>query len=224
MRLPVLCVLLAIAAPAQIVSPKYKSEHRQIHDVLILPLGISMQFVGLKGGRGLPDQSEQVAESLRAAIAEELTAKGANVVPNVFPASQAEEARYALADLQHKFDGISVQLFKKPHGIEKGRYTMGDGVSTYGPAAKADTLIFVRGGGVENSKNKQTLGWLTMQPTANSFLARAAFVDARSGEVLALARIVFWRDVTRKSEDALRKEIRIAFQDLPLPGKPATTK
>lgn len=217
MKLPFLCALLAIAAQAQIVSPKFKEAHRQIHTVLVLPADVSMHLVTLKGGRSLPEQSDRVGESIYAAISKELQARGAAVLPNPLGDTPTDEAKYALADLQRKFDTISVQLFRKPHGLEKGRYTLGDFVSAYAPGVPADTLVFIRGAGSESSEGKQALGWATMRPSPNAFMARVSFVDARSGEVLALARVVFWRDVAKKSEESLRSGIRDAFYYLPLP-------
>jgi len=216
-----LLAMLAIAAQAQVVSPKFHDQQRQIHAVLVLPAAVDMHFVGMKGGRGLPEASDKVGEWLYTDISAELAARGATVLPDPLPAAATDEAKYALSDLQRKFDSVSVQLFKKPHALEKGRYTLGDGVSDYAPAASADTLVFIRGSGSESSPNKQAFDWAMLRPFPNTFSARIAFVDAHTGEVLALATVESLRDVIKKSPEALRSSVCKAFHDLPLPGKTA---
>ena len=220
MRLALLCALAVFTAQAQYVSPKLKKEHREIRNLRILPAGITLQYDDMKGGHGLPEESEKLGQSVYAAVAQELAARGASVLPKL--AVSTDDERFALTDWQRKFDTIAVQLYRKPHGLEKGRYTLGDGVAAWPPAADADTLVFIRGSGNLLSNNKQAFYWLTLRPGLSMFLARVAFADSRSGEIIALARFGYARNVTQKSEHALRSSIREAFHDLPLP-KPFKT-
>jgi hypothetical protein len=214
-----ICILLAFPAHAQLVNGRMKAEHRQIRSVLILPPVISLHRSGLKSNDGLPDEADRVAATVSAAIAEELKIRGVALLPN--PGTGTDEDKYAVADLQRKYDTVSVQLLRKPHGLEKGRYSLGDGVSAWRPAAQADALLFVRGSGTLLTTDKKAFNAVILRPANSTFYAHVAFVDARTGELLALSKFHFWRDVTAKSEESIRPAIRDVFVDLPLPLRKA---
>src|ERR1700759_1340357 len=129
MRLPLLFVLLVLPVHSQLINGKMKAEHRQIRHVCILPPAISLTRSGLKSNDGLPDEAAHVGEAVSAAFAEELKLRGVTVIAN--PGAGTDADKYALADLQRKYDTISVKLLRKPHGVEKGRYSLGDAVSTW---------------------------------------------------------------------------------------------
>jgi hypothetical protein len=61
--------------------------------------------------------------------------------------------------------------------------------------------------------------WALASPAFSKFNFRATFVDARSGEVLALAKRQFLRSILNQSGDDLGRGIGDSFRDLPLPMK-----
>lgn len=217
--------VLTLPAAGQLLrlNDRLKREKRVIRTVLVLPAGVSLVRSGMKGTEPASAEADAVAKELYAAVSRELEARGAKVLPNPAAGQITDEARYALADLQLRFDATAGQLARKPGGIDKGRYTLGDAVSAFPPAAAADTLVFVHGSGILLTNRRQAFRWALMCPAFSQFDFRAAFVDARTGEVLAVAKRVFLTNILNKSGDAIGKGIGDSFRELPLPikGPPA---
>jgi len=55
-------------------------------------------------------------------------------------AAATNEEKYAIANLQAKYDNIHVQLAKKPKRIDNGQLSLGDSVAAFEPARGADAL------------------------------------------------------------------------------------
>jgi len=89
--------------------------------------------------------------------------------------------KYRLADLQQKYDRTELPMLERPLDIAKGRFTLGDEVVAFSPDMPADTLVFVRGNGVAPVGDDWKKG-----RRGGTFRGRITFVDARSGDVLAM--------------------------------------
>jgi hypothetical protein len=198
------------------VHPKLKSGQAAIHRVVILPPLIEFNRLSLKGPEGMPDQSDRLAENLYAVLAKEFAARGVEIAPNPIAAA-TDEQKYAVANLQAKYDNVRVQLRKKPYRVEEGHLTLGDGVSAFGPAKGVDAIVLVRGAAVQATKGKKAAVVIGMG-ALSGFQGDVGLVDARTGDVLAWGRInERWHDVSTSAADRLTPCTREALRDVPLP-------
>ena len=101
-----------------------------------------------------------------------------------------DELKYAVADVQKRFDEIAGELYKKHKDIRKGRFTLGDSVAVLNTTGTAQALVILRSTGVQLTKGKAYMsgGLLGMalgskKPTYQS---RVALVDAKNGDILFL--------------------------------------
>jgi hypothetical protein len=220
-------VLLVAVAPATslgewpYINAKLRGKKVAIGKVIILPPRITIVRSGVKGGEGMETEAESLAERLYQAIRSELSARGVSVVENAL-GDGSDTAKYAIANLQSKFDNLRTPIGKRPSRVEEGRFTMGDSVASFAPG-KADAFLFIRGGGVVQTKGKKVLAAVLLNPflAMSSFQADVTIVDARSGEVLAFLRMRQSSDATRNSGDRLLNAAHRLLQEVPLPVAPA---
>jgi hypothetical protein len=176
---------------AQTEGPDQPSGHKMIHSVLILPAMVNIVKSGMKGNDPLVEESHSVEQALSPVVGSVLTDKGCEVLPDVFTAENLEknpDLKYALADLQSRYDKVEGEMNRKLKDIGKGRYTLGDDVANFSPGAGADALIFVRGQGEVTTGGKKAFSMITGVGNAvNAVGVRIAVVDAQSGEVLYYA-------------------------------------
>ena len=221
MRFFLVCCLCGFICPAgaQVINQNFALQKRVIQSVLVLPPQVSVSRLGMKGGEGMTAESDEVADLLYAAVCRELASRGAAVSPIMITAASKDEERYALADIERKYNTIAVQMYKRPGKVKSGRYSMGDSVVAWPPAARADTLVFVHAGASVVTRNRQAFAWATLLPKFSQMDIRLGFVDARSGDIVAFGHIAPLGNATKKSEDALQRIVQLALTDLPLPSR-----
>jgi hypothetical protein len=171
----------------------------------------------MKGAEGMPAEADQLAAGLYSALAKELAARGVEVLPNPITAATTDEARYAVADLQAKYDNVRAQLRKKPIRVDQGHLTLGDGVAAFKPGSGADAFVMVRGFAVKATSARQA-ALLIGFGAASGFAGDIAFVDARTGDVLAWTRITRNADVSQDADQRLARSARDALRDIPFPA------
>jgi hypothetical protein len=192
--------------------PKLLKQQTVIHKVVILPPLLSFVEVGMKGVDSMTPESEQLTEKLSSILESELTARG--VESSRAPAG--DEQKFAIADLQAKFDSVRVQVLRKPNRVDQGRITLGDGISAFAPAKGVDAIAMVRGTAVKATRAKQVAVALGMG-ALSGFQGEIALIDARTGELLAWTRVMRSGDVSRKSRESVADSVRNALHDVPLP-------
>lgn len=215
-----IAIFTSMACPfhAQNVNRQCKRDHRVVRTALIMPVGVNLVRDSMKGGEGATEASEQVARTLYEAVSAELASRGVTVLPRTAAALHSDQDRYALADVERRYTTVARLMYRRPGGVKNGRYTLGDEIAAWPPAAQADTLVFVQAGGAVPTAGKQVFGWMVLGPRIPNLTVKTGFVDARSGTVLALANAQILGNATRKSEDALQEGLRFGFMDLPLPN------
>ena len=184
-------LFLAVLPPAleaQLAHPDLQSGKKVVHTVLILPAQANVVKSGVKGNEPLVEQSGALASNFGSWVASDLTRVGCTVLPNGFndeSLNQNPDLKYALSDLQTRFDKVWAELVRKPKDVRTGRYTMGDDVANFSPGAAADALVFVRGDEAVFTGGKKFLGALsgTYIPS-QAMQLRIALVDAQSGAIL----------------------------------------
>lgn len=174
-------------ARAQFAHPDLKSGKIVVRKVLILPPRASITKSGMKGNESLIAESQMVEAALPGIIAEAMQAKGCTVLDNVFASEALEknpDLKFAVADIQDRYDALHKHVSEKPKDVRNGRYTMGDEVANFNPGAAADALVFVRASGVVNTGGKKVLGAIAGVNEADYIVVNIALVDSQSGAVL----------------------------------------
>ncbi|HXB74821.1 MAG TPA: hypothetical protein VNY05_41705 [Candidatus Acidoferrales bacterium] len=206
------------------VNRKLTARGVTIHKAVLLPAQVTVNKIGVKGAEGGVPQAEQIGGSFYSAVSTELALRGIEVLPNPLEQAKDDAARYAIADLQARYDNVGVQVRRRPGSVEKGRFTLGDGVAKFEPGAAADILVFIRGTGHVLTSARKAIGlaewnWIGMG-RMSQFRGEVTFVDAKTGEVLALIRFARGRDMTVKSGERFSQSLREALHDVPLPLPP----
>jgi len=223
-----LAALLAIACAGDAqadylyVNKKLRSKTVSIRKAVMLPAQVSFAKVGVKGSEGGMEEGERLAASFYSSLTGELTLRGVTVLPNPQEQAKDDATKYAIADLQGRFDSIRLQLRRKPGRVTKGEVTLDDRVAKFEPGATADVLVFMRGEGIISTPGRTAmrivaLGWLGLLMEIE-FRGDVTFVDARSGEVLALLKLEKNRHMNRESDRRFSRAFREAFRDLPFPS------
>ncbi len=174
-------------ARAQFAHPDLKSGKIVVRKVLILPPRASITKSGMKGNESLIAESQMVEAALPGIIAEAMQSKGCTVLDNVFASEALEknpDLKFAVADIQDRYDALHKHVSEKPKDVRNGRYTMGDEVANFNPGAAADALVFVRASGVVNTGGKKVLGAIAGVNEADYIVVNIALVDSQSGAVL----------------------------------------
>jgi hypothetical protein len=213
-------ILLMIAcsvslARAQFANPDLKSGKIVIRKVLVLPPHASVTKSGMKGNETLLPESKTVEAALPGIIAEAMQAKGCTVLDNAFSPDALEknpDLKFALADIQDRFDALHKHVSDKPKDVRNGRFTMGDEVANFNPGAVADALVFVRASGVVNTGGKKVLGAIAGVNEADFIVVDIAIVDSQSGAVLYYGWSVTAGSYLENPE-RMKKPIQSSFRD-----------
>jgi hypothetical protein len=219
-------VLLGVLAFAQAAGaseylhPNLTSKTVSLRRLALMPAHVEIAKSGVKGNEQMMKESEAVANEINAVVKKVLSNRGFTVLDDPISASDAsgssdgaEEERATITVLQTRFDSLAAQLLSKPKDVTKGRYSMGDEVA--GMASEtADAVVFVRGmGGVPTAGLVMLTGGIRSQ-----LLCDVAVVDARTGDILFVARV----DATPLSHnmvvaaDDLEKPLTKTFAKLPV--------
>jgi hypothetical protein len=191
-RLGAMLAILSQAGWAgDFVHPKLKSREAEIGSVLMLPPIAEMTQRGVKGTQALGKEAEEAIDLLASSVSAALINKGLQVGNPFTPEAlqDNDEIKYAVADVQKRFDQIAAQLYKKHKDVRKGRFSLGDSVAVLNPDGAADALIIIRADGIKMTKGKSLMtGGLIGVARAGTaeVKSRVALVDARNGDVLFL--------------------------------------
>lgn len=193
MKRVVALVALALAlAPAAVsasehLHPRLKSRKVVLRTLALVPLKVDFVRVAVTGAEPRSTEAEILSSQLSRAAVLLLKERGIDVIEDACGRlSEQDEGRYALADLQARYDRIAVQMRRKPKDVGKGRFTLGDEVSMIASKLDVSALLFVRAGGSSMSAAARV-----MNPMAGVFRQQIAYevtvVDPVTGNVLFLA-------------------------------------
>jgi len=184
--------LLPCSLAAQYEHPDLKSGKKIIKNILVLPPSASLVKAGMKGNEPLVAESQALESGLSSVVRESLSGMGCNIVQDAFsPAAldQNPDLKYALSDLQTRYDKLQVLLKKKPKDVRAGRFSLGDEVANFSPGAAADALVFIRANGWVVTTGKKAFVALTgMGVMYNHVALDISLVDAQTGTILYFAK------------------------------------
>ena len=200
------------------VNKKLTAKQVAIHKVMLLPAGLAFNKIGTRGPEGGTPEGDRLASSFQSALAKELSSRGVEVLP--IPPVQADDdvARYALADLQAKYNNVDVQLQKKPGRVRNGQITLGDLVAKFEPGASADALVFIRGSAQVPTAGRKAVGVAVglgvgiWSGIAAEFSGEIAFVDSKTGEVLAFIEFQREANMTEQTDERFAESLSEALQ------------
>lgn len=223
-RLVLFTLLLTavVAAPRDLLAqrqhPDLKSGKRTVRSAVILPVQFSITKAGMKGSESLIAESEVVASALPGMIAKALADKGCNILENPYSSAELEkneELRYALGDIQKRYDAVHAQMVRKIKDIDKGRFTLGDEVTKVNPKGAADVLVFVRGSGYLSTGGKKTFALLVGGPGLyEGAFVNISLVDGQNGNVLFYTGSYTGGNVVKNTE-SMSKSLVKAFKKFP---------
>jgi hypothetical protein len=222
-------ILLLFVMPntlaAQYEHPDLKSGKKVILNVVILPPEASLVKSGMKGAEPLVAEAQALESGLSSVVGESLSGKGCNIVQEAFSPTaldQNADLKYALSDLQTRYDKLQVLLNKKPKDVREARFSLGDDVANFSPSAAADALVFVRAKGVVPTTGLKTFVIITGMGVTYSHVALdISLVDAQTGAILFFAKPGSNGNFVGKP-DSMKKAIDKSlsnFECRPLPKK-----
>jgi len=200
---------------AQVLHPKISSKQSIIRNVVILPAKVDVVRDSMKGPEGMAAESELLSARVEKMVNEVLATKHVTTLSGPMSSSNEGDARqkYAIADIQAKFDDLLLKVMKKRKDVKKGRFSMGDEVLNLNLDKRTDAIVFVRGQGQKLTSGKKTFVLLVGGMPAYLKLM-IGIVDAHNGEVLLFTDPVFAGDPTT-AVDRLRKALEKSFKKLP---------
>jgi len=200
---------------AQFLHPKISSKQSTIRNVVILPARVDVVRDSMKGPEGMAAESELLSARVEKMVNEVLATRHVTTLSG--PASSSNEGdaqrKYAVADIQAKFDDLLPKVMKKRKDVKKGRFSMGDEVLNLNLDKSADAIVFIRGQGQKLTSGKTAFVWLVGGMPAYLKLM-IGIVDARNGEVLLYTDPILGGDPTT-AVDRLRKALEKSFKKLP---------
>ena len=187
----------AVAGSAQqaFLHPKLKSKELAIKRVYLMPVMVEIAKTGVKGNEGMGKEAEEATTSFTTSIADALKKAGYEV-ETPFAEDKIKdnnELKYAVADVQRKYDQVSPQLTKRPKDIQKGRFTLGDTVASVNPKGEAQALVLVRAKGTKQTKGKSFMGGGLIgmaMSGAITYSSQISLVDAKTGDVVFLSAVL----------------------------------
>ena len=178
---------------AQFEHPDLKSGKAVVKNVVILPPNVRIVKNGVKAVEEMTAESRALELALAPLIVGGLNSRHCDVNDKAFSNDALEkdaDLKYAVADLQKKFDEMLPQLERKPKDIRKGRFTLGDDVAKLNPGGTADALVFARGHGQIVTGGKAFLTAMAHTYTGSFANYEIAVVDARSGNILYFGTVL----------------------------------
>lgn len=201
---------------AQYQSPDLKTGKKLIKNILILPPEASILKSSMKGSEPLVAESHALENGLSLVVGQALSGKGCNILQDAFGADKLDQnsyLKYALSDLQARYDKLQILLSKKPKGVQTSRFSVGDEVANFSSGAAADGLVFVRAKGVVPTAGLKTFVVLTgMGFTRNYAKVNISVVDAQSGTILYFSKPNIYGNFIGEPE-SMKEAINKAFSN-----------
>ena len=197
-----------------------KSSKKPIRSVVLMPLRINLTRMSMKGAESMMDEARDTELPLALEVEAALGDLGYRLDKRSLStetlAKDADE-RYAVDDLQKKFDSELQLMRKKSKDVRKGRFTLGDEVAKLPLSDTVDALLFVRARAQLLTENKKAFGTFVAGARNDSTVMDFGLVDAKSGDVVYFGKSSVAADLTQDSEE-IASGITKALANLPKAG------
>jgi curli biogenesis system outer membrane secretion channel CsgG len=201
-RIPAVIAAFAFLAAAEsfAFTPSWSYENSKvtsgefpIHVACVMPSEGKLSRASMKGGEGMSKESDEWTSKLDEMVQTHLRSAGVQLLQASDPLASGasdDEIKQVILQVHQKYQEVSTQLNKKPKDIGKARFSLGDETALLPCSAKADVLVFVVGDGQVTSGGRKAMGMLVGGPGNTSYATLVlTMVDAKTGEVLAFARL-----------------------------------
>ena len=213
----VLVLILSTGVWAQFEHPDLKSGKSVVKSAVILPPNVKIIKSGVKSNEEMIEESRLIENALAPLITSVLQERHCTVNDKTFAGDTLDkdaDLKYAVADLQKRFDEMFPQMQRKPKDVRKGRFTLGDEVARLNPGGATDALVFVRGFGQVSTGGKVFLSALAGAAAYNATAYHIVVVDARTGVVLYYG-VALQGGNPAKNPSGSRKSIEKSFKNFP---------
>ena len=145
----------------------------------------------MKGAEGMSKESEAWATALENMVESHLKSDDIMISSAINPlASGASDGEIGnvISQVQQKFSSISPLIRKKPGGIGKSAYTLGDQVGMLPCSENSEILVFVQGVGQVVTQGRSTMTLLVGGPDEDAVLL-VTIADAKTGEIVGFIQV-----------------------------------
>ena len=182
-------VWLALAAvmPAQVVHHDLNSGKKQIRSIVLMPPVVNLVRISMKGAEAMNEESRNHELPLALEVETALQERGYPLDRGALSRealAKNPEERYAVDDLQKRFDGQLDLIRHKSKDVRKGRFGLGDDVARLSLKDDVDALLFVRARGQVLTGNKKAFRSVVAGVNGDAVVLNLGIVDARTGEML----------------------------------------
>ena len=207
--------VLPSAARAQFLHPKITKKETTIRKVVVMPAKVDIVRDSMKGPEGMAAESEAVSERVAKLVSDALSNKQVTTLSGPVSVTGEGDAqqKYAVADIQSRYDDLLPKIMKKRSDVKKARFTMGDEVLNLNLDKNADAIVFIRGKGQKQTSGKTAFRLLVGGVPAYLQI-NIGIIDARTGEVLLYTDGLITGDPTA-NEGSLRNAITKSLKKLP---------
>jgi TonB family protein len=212
-----LILACVVFLPAQVAHRDLKSGKKRIRLIVLAPIQVNLTKMSMKGAESMMDEAHNMELPLTLEIETAMQDLGYTLdVESLSHEALARDAdqRYAVDDLQKKFDAELQLMHRKSKGVRKGRFSLGDEVAKLPLNDQVDALLFVRAHGQVLTENKKAFGTFVAGSRSDFTVMDFGLVDARTGEVLYFARSKMAESLVQDTEE-VAAGIAGAFADLP---------
>lgn len=203
--------------PARAQHRDLKSGKKQLHSIALMPIQVELNRMSMKGVEPMMAEAQQAELPLKLEIQAVLRDLGYELDMDFLSTEGVvgdAEQRYAVDNLQKKFDAEMQVMRRKSKDVRKGRFSLGDEVARLAVREKTDALLFARVRGKVLTENKRAFGAFVAGTTNDTVMMDFGLVDARTGLVLYFAKAKATADILSQPEE-IGACIAQAFIDLP---------
>ena len=123
------------------------------------------------------------------------------------------EIRAAISQIQVKSSSVLPLMRKKPGGIGKSAYTLGDQVGMLPCSENSDILVFVQGAGQTVTGSRSSMSALVGGPQEDAVLL-VTIADAKTGEIIGFIQIYPNDSSLLQPEQAFGDKLQQQFLDM----------
>src|ERR1700678_2992583 len=193
----VLCVLASTASPLNLpitsswAQRKVTSGKFSIHSACMMPPQANLTRIGLKGAEGMSKESDVWAAALEDMVESHLKSDGIAIGSAINPLSSGAsdgEIRGVISQIQQKFSSVLPLMRKKPGGVGKSAYTLGDQVGMLPCSENSQILVFVEGVGQVVTEGRASMTLFVGGPAEDAVLF-VTIADAKTGEIVGFIQV-----------------------------------
>ena len=157
----------------------------------MMPPQTDLGKIGMNGAEGMNKESEAWGTALENTVEFHFKSDGLAIGSAINPlASGASngEIHSVISQIQQKFSSILPWIRKKPGGVEKSAYTLGDQVGMLPCSENSEILVFVQGVDKVVTEGHAARTFLVGGPVVDVVLL-VTIADAKTGEIVGFMQV-----------------------------------